>query len=188
MCGDVSLEIILVRETPPAHFALVPDAHMSVLVVVPVLPHRVEALIAVLAPVPELVQVPEHVLFHVFLVHERSETEVADGPVRMVGDVVLVEFAVFGKGGRAHVAVVNIAFPFLYVSEEDELVDKELFAPQAFVVRNVHLLIGVDKGVVGGREVGNFMPSLRLRRSWFRLRVQPFTGRRLSGKGDSPSE
>lgn len=184
----MSLEVVLVRETPPAHLALVPDAHVPVLVVVPVLPHGVEALIAVFAPVPELIQMPKHVLFDVLLVHERPEAEVADGSVRMIGDVVFVEFAVFGEGGGADVAVVDVALALLYVPEEDELVDEQLFASQTLVMGHVHFLVGVDEGVVGRRKVGDFVSPLRLRRSWFWLGVQPFAGGRFGRKGDSPSE
>lgn len=87
-------EIVLVCETPSAHLASVPHSHVTISVVVPILSHRVETLIALIALVPKLIQMAHHVFFDVFLVHERAETEVTDGPIRVLEQVVFAKSAV----------------------------------------------------------------------------------------------
>lgn len=129
MRGDVSFEVILVRKTSPAYLALVSNAHVSVFIVVPVLSDRIETLVAIFAPVPELVQMPKHVLLDVLLVHERSEAEVANGPIRMIRNIVFVEFAVLRESSCANVAIIDVTLALLYMPEEDKLVDEELLAP-----------------------------------------------------------
>lgn len=157
MRGDVPLEIILVRKRASANVALVPDAHVPVLVVVPVLPDGVEPLIALLAAVPKLVQMAQHVLLDVLLVHERAKAKVADGAIGMRDHVVLVKIAVFREHCRTSIAPVHEAFAFLDVPEEDELVDEQLLAAQALEVRHVHFFVGFQLHVVGRGEIRNFV-------------------------------
>lgn len=158
--SNMPFEVILVRKTPPTNLTLMPYTHVPIFVVIPVLPDRVKTLITLLAAMPELVQVAQHVLFHVLLVHESSETEVAYGPVRVLRKVVLVEFTVLVEGGTANVTAVHVALALLYVPEEHEFVDEQLFAAEAFVVDHVDFLGWVQNDVVGGGEIGYFVAPL----------------------------
>lgn len=177
MRGDVPFEIIFISKAPSADVALVPYAHVAVLVVVPVLSHRIETLVAIFATVSELIEMPQHVFLDVLLVHERPEAEIADRTVGVFGDVVVVELAVFSETRRTDVAVVDEAFTFFDVSKENELIDENLLASQTLVVRYLDIVGRIHVDVIGRREIRDLVPTLRLRSPRFRLREYPFACR-----------
>jgi hypothetical protein len=181
---QMSPEIILVCEAPAANATRVPDPHVSIFVVIPVLPNRIKSLVAFVAPVSELIEMPQHVLLHVLLVHESSEAEITDRSVRVFHHVVIVEVTVLAEGGTAHIAVVDVALALLDVAEEDELVDEQLFAAQALVVRNVHLFVGADEEIVRRGEVGDDVATLRLGRPGSGLSINYLTGGGLQFGGE----
>lgn len=134
----VPLEIIFIGKASSTNFALVPDSHVSVLVMVPVLSHRIKALVALFAPMPELIQMPEHVFFYVLLIHKGSEAKIADSPVGVFKHVMVVKFAVLLEGSIANIAAVYVTLSLLYVPEEHEFVDEELLASQALEMGDVN--------------------------------------------------
>lgn len=174
MCRHMSFEIILISKTSTTNFTFMADPHMPVLVMIPVLSNSVKSFITILTPMSKLVQVSQHVLLNILFIHESSEAEVANRSVCMLGDVVQVEFAIFGEGCITNIAVVDKAFTLFDMSEEHELIYKQLLASQAFVVGDFDLAGGVHINIVRSRKIWYLVPSFRLWRSRFGLGENPF--------------
>lgn len=128
MRRNMLLKIIFVGERSPAFIASMPNTHMSIFIMVPILADSIETFVALFAAVPELIQMPQHMLLNILFVHECSEAEIADGAVGMFHDVMFVKFTVLLKVRRTHVTTVNVTFPLFNVAETSEFVNKQLLA------------------------------------------------------------
>lgn len=147
------LKIVLIGKAPAAHTALMPNTHVPVLVMITIFPHRIEPLIAVLAPMPKLIQMPQHMLLDVLLVHERAKAKIANRPISVLDHIVEIELTILAERHIAHVTVVNVTLSLLDMPKEHEFIDKQLFATQAFVMRYIHLFVRADKRVIRRREI-----------------------------------
>lgn len=141
MGSYMSLEIIFVCKSPRAIMAFVSDPHMSVFVMVSIFPNGIKTFITLLTPVSELIQMTQHMLFHVLFIHERTETKVAYSPIVMFHQVMHVEITVFVETFRAHIAVINETFPLFNVSEEGEPIDEQLLTSQTFEMRHIYVFV-----------------------------------------------
>lgn len=104
-------------------------------------------------------------LFDVSFVHKSTETQLTDGSVCVFDDVVIVEITVLFEHGVTHVTIVDVTLPLLHVTRETELVDEQLFAFDALVMRYVDLFVRLHVHVITGREIQNGVSTYQLPRT-----------------------